>query len=350
MYMSKFRAFWNPWGKVILGLLLLGVMVAWATGAFRRMPPAGEAVATGFPLEPGVPTATVTPTTIAPPLDVIGTIVSDHRVQVASRLSAFVRAVPVGPGQTVREGDLLVELDDRDIQEQLLAVEAQRQQAETEWARAQRLAAQQATTEQALQAAETAFQAARAQVERVRALLAYTRLTAPMDGIVTDTHVKAGDLANPGQTLLTVFDPLQLRLEVAVPMRLLERLTMGQSVTVALEGPAGTVTGTVAEIVGEIDPRSRTQLVKVRLPAGLAGAVPGAFGRLWVSDSPRSALLLPVSAIHRVGQLQQVHRVQGDRVQRRAVQTGMILDGSIEIVAGLAPGDVVLMHPLAGPP
>ena len=225
---------------------------------------------------------------------------------------------------------------------------AQLKQAETEFQRAKQLFAQQAATSQALTAAEAAFLAGRAQVDRLRVTLTYTHLTAPLDGVVTERRIEAGDTAAPGQTLLAVYDPLRMRLEVPVPVRLIDRIAPGQAMEIALERPARQCQGRVSEIVSEIDPQSRTQLVKVRLEDAGGDVLPGAFGRLWVTEAARPAVLVPTGAVYRVGQLELVQLVRDGRAVRRLVQTGPLRDGRLEILAGLDEGDVVLSQPLKG--
>ncbi len=81
-----------------------------------------------------------------------------------------------------------------------------------------------------------------------------------------------------------------------MPVRLIDRLALGQAVEVSLERPARTLKGTVAEIVSEVDAASRTQLVKVHLEGVEGDVLPGTFGRLWVEAEPRDVILVPASA------------------------------------------------------
>jgi len=338
------RKAWKP----VAGVGVMVLFIAWGAGVFHGKPelPEGGGAA-GVPVDPAAAVSVVVREDVTPPLDVTGTVTSGEMVHLSSRLSAYVRKVHVTAGQAVRKGDVLVELDDREIQEQVTGAEAQLRQAEAEFHRTEQLFAKQATTEQAMTLAESAYRAAQAQAESARVMRTYATLMAPIDGIVTDRRVEAGDLANPGQVLLSVYDPVNMRLEAPVPLRLAEKLALGQAVAVELDRPAGVVTGVVALIVSEVDPRSRSQLVKVQLPLATGGILPGTFGRLWVRDDPRAALLVPGTAVYRVGQLELVHRVMDGRVVRRAVKSGQAFGDRVEILAGLAAGDTVLREPSA---
>ncbi|MCE9612771.1 MAG: efflux RND transporter periplasmic adaptor subunit [Lentisphaerae bacterium] len=340
---DKVKKAWRP----LVGVGVTVVLILWSAGVLReKVPPGTVAVDVGMPVAPDAARYRVAVEAFAPRLDVVGTVASSEMVHLGARLGAYVKNVSVSAGQHVKQGDVLLTLDDREIQEQVLAAEAQLQQAESEYKRAQQLFDKQAATDQALTAAEAAFHSAQAHAERARVMRTYAVITAPIDGIVTDRRVEVGDLANPGQVLLSVYDPDRMRLEAPVPVRLVEKLALDQSVTVELDRPGGSFTGRVAQIVSEIDPASRTQLVKVRIESGAARILPGTFGRLWVPDEPRDAILVPGSAIYRVGQLEMVQVVRDGRAIRRAVQTGARLEDRIEVVSGLAAGDEILLQPV----
>ncbi|MDD4117535.1 MAG: efflux RND transporter periplasmic adaptor subunit [Kiritimatiellae bacterium] len=333
--------------KPLLGLAGLAVVVVWSGGFLGDKTAPGTLDAeTGFPLPEGAETLPVEIQTVPTRVDVVGTTASEEKINLSARIPAYVSDVFASAGDRVTKGQELVTLDDRDIRQQLAAAEAQLNQARTEYDRAKSLFEKEATTQQALTAAESMFHAAQAQVEQVKVMLTYAQVTSPIDGIVTERRIEAGDLANPGMLLLAVYDPSRMRLEAPVPVRLLDRLAVGQSVEVTLDRPAKVFPGTVSEIVSEVDPASRTQLVKIHLDVADGDVLPGTFGRLWVDAGPREVIAIPSSAIIRVGQLEFVQTVRDGRVVRRLVKTGPARDTSVEILSGLSAGDVILVNPV----
>lgn len=332
------------WG---LGSAALAVVVAWSAGSFERKQAPGKVDALpGVPLPAGAPTLAVKAEPMPLRVDVVGTVQSVETVRLSARLSAYVREVLVTAGSAVRKGQTLLLLDDRELQEQLKAARIQLQQAETEFNRTRKLMDTGAATDQALTAARSAFDGAQAQVRQVEVMLTFTEIKAPIDGVVTDRRVEAGDLANPGQILLSVYDPTKLRVEAPTPLRLIDKLPLGQAVTVELERPARTTKGTVSQIVAEVDPHSRTQMVKVQLDAADATVLPGTFARVWVEESVRPALLVPAAALRRVGQLESVQVVRNGRAVWRMVRTGRAHGDRIEILAGLEDGETVVVPPV----
>lgn len=344
--MSRIASFLNKAWRPAAGVVGLAVVIVWSAGSCaEKVPPGIVEAPAGIAVPEGAATAEVKVEPLATRIYVVGTTASEEKINLSARLPAYVKAVFANAGEAVTNGQVLVTLDDREIREQLAAAEAQFKRAESEYERARGLFEKNATTQQALTAAESMFQSARAQVDQVKVMLTYAQIVAPIHGVVTDRRIEAGDLANPGMPLLAVYDPARMRLEAPVPVRLIDRLALGQEVDVTLERPARTVKGRVAEIVSEVDPSSRTQKVRVRLE-GVAGEVlPGTFGRLWVEEEAREAIRIPKAAVYRSGQLEWVQVARDGRAIRRLVKTGPEYGEDVEILSGLKPGETVLAEP-----
>jgi len=345
--MNKIATQLKKYLKLVIGLAGLAVVIVWSGGFLGDKTAPGRLDAeAGVPVPEGAATFEVQVETLPTRVEAVGTTASEEKINLSARIPAYVSEVFVSAGDRVEKGQVLVTLDDRDIRQQLAGAEAQLNQAQIEYDRAKGLFEKEATTEQALTAAESMLAGARAQVEQVKVMLTYAQVTSPIDGIVTERRIEAGDLANPGMLLLAVYDPNRMRLEAPVPVRLVGRLELGQAVEVALERPAKVFQGTVDEIVSEVDAASRTQLVKVHLEDVAGDVLPGTFGRLWIDAGPREAVHVPASAVVRVGQLAFVQAVRDGRAVRRLVQTGPARGDSVEILSGLTAGDVVLVQPV----
>lgn len=325
--------------------LLAAAGLAAVSGCGHQVAPGRTEAPAGLALPANAQTIEVVAEPYREKVDVMGSVASAARAQISAKLAAHVEQVFVTAGQTVTNGQLLVKLDDRDLRTQLAAAQVQLAQAESEQRRVAKLFEQQAATEQMKLAADTAAIAARAQLDRARVAMSWAEVRAPLGGIVTDRQIDAGDLAGPGQPLLSVYDPEQLRLEAAVPARLIPRLPLASDVAVTLENPPRETRGRVEEIVGEADLPSRTQKVKVRLVDG-AGLRPGQFGRLWVEDLPREATFVPSSAVYRSGQLEFVQVAADGRAERRLVRAGRGDGRRVEILSGLKAGEKILAAPI----
>lgn len=339
--------FIRKWWKPLAGVAGFAVMVVYAGGMLHeKTAPDALARTAGRELPAGAEVIRVAKSAVASQIDIIGSTASDRMIQISPRLVAVVDEVAVKAGDRVAAGQVLVRLDDREIRQQLTAAEAALKQAEAELRRTRQLFEKNASTEQALTAAETAHQSALANVDQIRVMLSYATVTSPIDGIVAESRVEAGDMANPGGVLLSVYDPTDMRLEVPVPVRLIDRFEMGQERIATLDFPSGTYTAVVKEIVGEIDPMSRTRRVKLQLDTRGEDILPGTFGRIWVAGDERRAIVLPAPAVLRIGQLEMVDAVENGRVFRRLIKSAPGSDGAREILSGLKDGDTILATPV----
>jgi len=334
---------WRP----VAGLAGLIVMAMWLAGMFEaKVAPGKLEHQQGFALPAQAKTVSVKTTRSASRIEVVGSAASERWVNLSARLPATLQTLTVSGGDTVTNGQVLATLDDRDLREQLAGAEALFRQAELEFNRTSQLFEKGATTDQAKVAAQTGLEAARARVQQMRVMLSYSVIISPIDGRVTDRRLEAGDLVAPGQIVVAVYDPSQMRFEVPVPIRLLSRFALNQPVTVVLDGITHPVQGIVREIVSEVDALSRTQKVKIRLEQAGQSILPGTYGRITVEGDAHEAVWVPASAAYRVGQQEFVQVVWEGRVIRRLVRTGVAQGDRIEILSGLTDGEVILVEPV----
>lgn len=351
---------------LLLGVLVL-LAVAFLSGLFTRRTPPGRAAqpaadnAAAASHSDTPRTLTVQPTPLPRTAVAAGSIEARHEISLASRIAARVERIPVIAGQSVHAGDLLVELDQTDLaarvkqaQANLDAAHSQLQQARSDLAKLTELRQQGAATERELQDAQrradvaaSGVQAAEQALADAQSQLQYTRLTAPMDAIVVDKRVNDGDLASPGQELIRLYDPHRLQLVAAVPESLATNLKPGDEVGVEIDALSLRCTANISEIVPQSAPGSRSMLVKVTGPCP-PGATTGMFGRMILPLGQEQVLLVPRSAVERVGQLAYLHVLSGDppAPQRRLVRLGRTHDDQFEILAGLSLGETILLHPV----
>ncbi len=334
------KKIWKP----LVAITGFGVMIIYAGGLLHEKTAPGQVeVISGSPVPGDARVIEAVARQESPRIDVVGTVQSDQRIEVRARLHAQIIEVLVRAGDRVRANQTLVLMDDRELREQLAGAEAQFRQAEAELNRTRQLFERNATTSQAMTAAQAAYDAAQANVERIHVMLSYAVVTSPIDGKITELRVEAGDFATAGQSLLGIFDPARMQLEIPVPIRLIHSFAPGRTFEARLEYPARTYPAEVTEIVGEIDPATRTRRVKLRLHQTGDDLLPGTFGSIPVQEESRPAIFIPASAIMRVGQLDMVHVVQGDRMIRRLVKTGPGPGDDVEVRSGLQGGERVVL-------
>lgn len=286
----------------------------------------------------------------------VGTVKPVHESSVASKLLAKVIETNVTAGQTVAMGDVLVKLDDSDLQSRLKQAEAalttaevNRDQAVADFARSQKLQEKNAISkadfdraESVVKSGESAVNQAKHVVNETQIKLDYATIKSPMNGTIVDKRVEAGDTVSPGQVLLTLFDPTHMQMVASVRESLAMNLKTGQVLPIRLDSLDLDCEATISELVPEADVGSRSFTVKVTGPCP-TGAYSGMFGRLKLPLEDEEVLVVPASAISRVGQLTMVDVVHENIVHRRHVRIGRTPGADVEILSGLSAGEWVVV-------
>ena len=279
--------------------------------------------------------------------DVMGTVRAKLRASIEAKVSGKIERMLVAPGQVVKAGELLAELDAREIQARLDQALALRQQAESDLKRFTKLLEAKSLTQVEFDNAQARARVAVAAVTETETMLGYTKVIAPFAGVITRKHADVGDLATPGKPLLDMEDSHALRLEADVPEAVVGKLNLGDKLPVRVTAQALELTGVVSEIAPAADPGSRTFLVKLDLPDA-AGLRAGQFGRVAMPVGETSALRVPLSAVVRRGQMEMVFIVSENKAQLRLIKTGKRIGGEVELVSGVEAGEKMVVEGAAG--
>ncbi len=274
--------------------------------------------------------------------EVVATVRPKLSASIASKVSGTIQRMFVAPGQSVKTGEPLAQLDAREIQARLDQAQAVREQAKKDVDRFTILLKQNALTQQEFDTAQSRFRVADAGVAEAQTMLGYTRIVAPFDGVVTVKRADVGDLATPGKPLLDLEDPTTLRLEADVPETLVDKIKLDQALRVSIPNVSANLQGTVREVAPIADPVSRTFRVKLDLPP-TPGLRSGLFGRVAVPVTEVEAIRVPASAVVVRGQMEIAFVVVERRAQLRLVKTGKRLGPEVEIVAGLTAGEPLVV-------
>jgi RND family efflux transporter MFP subunit len=272
-----------------------------------------------------------------------GTVRAARRVELATRVMGRIESVLVRAGDPVHRGQVLLTVERASLTASQGQARSAVELAEKSLRRTERLYADSAATLVQLEAARNAYAQAEAQSGAVAADLAYTDVQAPFDGVITSRTADPGDLAGPGQTLLTLEDRNAREIVVTVPEELGERLRVGPEVAVRVGAGARSVTARVTAVVAGADPRSPTLEVRLVGPSSLA---PGLAAVAELPAGERNALLVPESALIERGQLEGVYLFAPDSTFRlRWIRTGLPDGSAVEVVSGLKPGDIIALDP-----
>lgn len=325
------------------------------------------------PLVTGVKVVRISPSLIDSYYETSGTVKAGTVSVVSSRTTGTVLAVRVREGDRVRAGDPLVTLDDRDLAEKVSQAEAAGQEAlkaseaseqnktlaEVTYRRYKNLYAEKVITQQEMDQIETQMKVAEAEYGRMKEMVkrtgaavaesriyrGFSRVRAPISGVITEKKIDPGNLALPGMPLLTIEDQTQLKVEAYVNERLAPKLKKGAPVYILLETTGQRIPAAIGEVVPAIDPASRTFLIKI--PLKDPGVKSGLYCRVQIPEGKQEVLLIPQRAMLERGQLTGVFVVDDQKVMTfRLVRTGKDYGDRIEVLSGLKGHEQVVVEGL----
>jgi RND family efflux transporter MFP subunit len=294
-----------------------------------------------------------------------GTLQPRHEANVRAEVAGAVLETFAERGQAVARGAALARLDDATLRDALLSARSAANTAEQAAAvarrsleRQQSLANAGAVSESTLESARLAVQSAESQWADARARLALaqeqlskTEVRSPIRGIVSERAVSGGDVVQPGSPLYTIVDPTSMRLEGAVPTSELSLVTVGARAEFAVNGYPGRVfSGRVERISPTADAATGQVPVTVSIPNAGGDLVGGLYAEGRVAAQERDGIVVPLAAVATSDATSSVLRVKGGVIERVPVELGIRDEQGeqVEIVAGLAAGDTVLVGAALG--
>jgi len=312
-----------------------------------------------------------------------GTVRARTSAVISAKLMGYVREVKVQAGDRVREGQLLVTLDARDLDVNSRRAEAAREEvrtgvpeadsavaaakanldlAQATFGRMQELFQKKSISNQEfdeasakLKAAQAGYDMARERRVQLNAKLAqadeevrstevarsYAEVLAPFAGLVIAKSVEPGSLALPGAALFTIEREGAYRLEASVDEGHLAAIRVGQAVSVTLDGVDRALEARVSEIVPAVDAASRAYTVKIDLPA-VPALRSGVFGRATFQLGSRPLLEIPAGAVTERGQLQSIFVADNGIARMRLITAGQKAKDRVEVLSGLSAGERVI--------
>jgi RND family efflux transporter MFP subunit len=309
-----------------------------------------------------------------------------QEIDVHSKVAGYIQSIPVDIGDRIKEGGLIATLEipelDQDLKKAAAGVEAARDEVNKAQAdeavvhlaftRLQAVATDhpKLVAEQDIddarakdQAAAAALASANRQVEeaqaeqsREMALVDYSKIAAPFDGVVTRRYADTGALIQAGtnsssqdSAVIRFAQENILRVRFPVPESAVESVKIGAPVEIKISGLNRTLQGPVTRFARQLNPDTRTMETEVDIQNPDLSITPGMYG--WANltiDERKDVLNVPVEAISS-GDQPSVYLIGKDnKIEERPVQTGLETPNRVEIVSGLQQGDLVFIGNRSG--
>lgn len=307
-----------------------------------------------------IPVATVACVQADTVFTTAGSVVADTRTSVASRFSAYVRVVHFKEGDAVKKGDVLVELDSRDIEAaesaalgKVTAARAAAKDAAEDFEKYSALYKDGLISNNQWRKVTLKNEGAKSDLRQAEAALAvartqadYLTIRAEKDAHVAKVLKHAGDLTLPGLPIMVLDADADPRFEFQVPETQRERLSVGQRVTVTLDGVKEPLAARIERLSTSADRISRSYLAGARFE-GHPAVRPGMFGRVSVVVTSGTHPAVPVSALTERGGLTGVFVVEHDRALFHWLKLGERTIDTVEVQAGLTGQETLVNTPSA---
>ncbi len=277
-------------------------------------------------------------------IEALGTTFANESALISAAITEKVVAIHFEDGQQVREGELLVTLQQEEERAQRAAAVEQLAEHKRELKRLRTLLRENVIPQRNYDERLTLLNIARERIREIDARIGDRNIRAPFSGILGLRRVSVGALVEPGVLITTIDDLARIKLDFNVAATYLDSLQPGAVIHAYSPGWADErFEGAVATIGTRIDPETRSVLIRAIIPNRETRLRPGMLMTVEVLNRRRQALMIPEEALVPVQRRNYVLTVGEDlRVQRKQVVTGHRQPGMVEITEGLRLGERVI--------
>ncbi|OEI82769.1 efflux RND transporter periplasmic adaptor subunit [Brucella sp. BO3] len=310
-----------------------------------------------------VSTVTVEPGVWQPGVEAIGTASALNGVDLTVQLDGVVQKINFKANQDVKQGDILLQMEDSIQRADLAAAEAEAVLAQQNLKRADTLRTRGVGAVSNVDTTASAANAAVALVEKMRATLAQKSVKAPFSGVIGIPKVDIGQYLTPGTVIATLQNTDIMRIDFTVPEQLLATIKLGQTVKVGSNTDTLDFTGKIVGIDPKIDPTTRLVSVRAEVDNPDHKLTPGQFVQVRVELPEESNVIaLPQTSIVSSLYGDYVYVVRPEQKQESAkaseaakaqegqkqvaqqvfIKLGRRSAGNVEVTSGLKPGDIII--------
>jgi len=278
-----------------------------------------------------------------------GTLQAIREVQVINQAPGLLLELPVYPGDHVKTGQTLAQLDDTLIKAEVRKAQATLNQAKVDLRRLKDLAPRKLASESEIAQAQTRKDIAASELQLKQTEFKHTHIRAPIDGIISTRLVEPGDVIPLHSQLLTLIDTSSLKAEIHLSELILPLIKPGNQVDISIDALGNQLfSGKIQRIYPAIDKDTRRGTIEVILNPVPDGALAGQLCRVTIHTQAKSRLMIPYSTVRHDKQGAYVYIYDNGQSQRVNITTGLQQDHLIEVLSGLNPEQQVISQGFFG--
>lgn len=284
-----------------------------------------------------------TPTSIVNEIYTTGTILADEQIDIKAPIPGQIMSINFKEGQNVRQGQLLIKIDDRDWKAQLTALQVKLAKAKKDLDRTQELYIINGASLQDVENLQTNIADLQAQIDQLKVNIDYANITAPFAGKIGLRNISVGAYVSAGQYITTLVKANPIKIDFQVPAEYIGQIKEGQNVQAISKSTNDTIYAKIYAFDPGISTTSRNLNVRAIADNSRNKFRPGDFLEVRVMlGKIENAIMLPAESIIPNLDKQVVYLYKNGKVSQTAVETGLRTDSTIYIVKGIKTGDTII--------
>ncbi len=277
-------------------------------------------------------------------VSISGTIQANEQVMIRSEVSGLVRDLNFNEGSNVRKGDLLIKIDDRELQAQLLQAKTKENLAAEIEGRAKKLLKSEAISQEEYDNSIAELKLLQAQTQLIRAQLSKTEIRAPFTGKIGLRNISTGSYITPTTEIVNLVSTNPIKVNFSVPEKYAQLVKTGSAITFTIAGSSKIFTAKIYAKEPAIDINTRTLILKARSENNDGLLLPGTFANITLSlENIKDAILVPTEAVIPILRGKQVYISKNGFAKAVDIKSEIRTPKDIIVSAGLSKGDTVII-------
>ena len=287
---------------------------------------------------------TAVPQPLETKISAVGTILSNESVTIKPEVAGTINFIGFEEGNTLKKGVTLFTLDAQLLEAEYQEVKANFDYALTQYERAKKLNKDGIIPSEEFDERLRAYLNAKSRLNTLATRLRKHTITSPFSGTVGSRMVSIGDYVSVGEPMVNLEDLSLVKIEFYIPQRFSLSITPGQPVQVVVEPLTQLFDGTIYLIDPQVDPETRSVLIRAKVPNPDTVLKPGMFCTVTiVIEKKEDALTVPLEALVSRGEKHFLYIEEEGKAVIRQVQMGIFAEGAVEILDGLKPNERVIV-------
>lgn len=276
-------------------------------------------------------------------IGVTGSVLANEEVELRSEVSGKVVKILFKEGSHVKQGNLLVKINDADLQAQLQKAESSKKLLEEKEARQRKLREINAISQEQYDESLNELNGLKSEVDLLNAQIQKTEIRAPFDGVVGIRFISEGSYISPATLVARMEDISLVKIDFSVPEKYSNIVQKGNKIRFTVEGSSRQYEGTIYAMEPRIDPVTRTLRLRAIARNERESLVPGSFAKVdLVLNRQEAAVMIPTFAVIPDAEGQKVYVARNGRAALVSVETGLRTEEQIHVLKGLQPNDTLL--------